>query len=208
MLHHSEDGWTAATSFEDVLDVNEEMLAVLAPHVPRFRFLLDDISRTSDEELRSRAMSAVGRLALFCFRHARRPDELIEQLAGWLDLVREVLRSPNGAAALAAIFRYILLRNEKRPPEEVVQTLLLIVGEEGRDAVVTAGEQLIERGRQEGLRKGRQEGQRDMLLKLLRGRFGALPDDAVARVQAADLPQLDRWFDRGLTAATLAEVLG
>ena len=46
-----------------------------------------------------------------------------------------------------------------------------------------------------------------MLLKLLSKRFGALPEDAVARVNAAGPTELEAWFDRGLTAASLAAVL-
>jgi hypothetical protein len=46
-----------------------------------------------------------------------------------------------------------------------------------------------------------------MLLKLLGKRFGALPEDAVARVNAAGPAELDAWVDRVLTAASLAEVL-
>jgi len=46
-----------------------------------------------------------------------------------------------------------------------------------------------------------------MLLKQLRVRFGALPETEVARVQAASAEQLERWTERVLSAATLAEVL-
>jgi hypothetical protein len=56
--------------------------------------------------------------------------------------------------------------------------------------------------------RGRQQGQRTALLKLLRSRFGALPEAAVARVNRADAAQLDLWFDQALSARTLAEVLG
>jgi hypothetical protein len=52
-----------------------------------------------------------------------------------------------------------------------------------------------------------QEGRREMLLKLLRTRFGAVPEAAVERVTAADLAQLDLWAERVLTAPTLADVL-
>ena len=45
-----------------------------------------------------------------------------------------------------------------------------------------------------------------MLLKLLTIRFGALPGDVVARMNAADLDQLARWFERGVTAPTLDAV--
>lgn len=72
---------------------------------------------------------------------------------------------------------------------------------------MTAGEQLIERGRQEGLQQGLQEGQRGTLLRQLRKRFGALPSEVEARVQAAGPEQLEEWVDRVLTAATLAEVM-
>jgi hypothetical protein len=64
---------------------------------------------------------------------------------------------------------------------------------------MTAGEQLIERGRVEG--------RRTTLLKQLRVRFGVLPSDVEARIQAADERQLDVWVERVLTAATLAEML-
>jgi len=203
VLHHSEKGWTSPTAFEDLLDLDAPTLALLRPFLPGFRFALDDVSSARDEDLRARAMTALGRLALFCFRHAREPDALIDNLRDWLGLVAEVRKAPNGAAALAAIFRYILLRNKQRDAEDVVKQLLLVAGEEARSEVMTAGEQLIERGRQEGVVKG----QRLIVLKLLRKRFGALPSEAEARVQAAGADQLDAWAERVLTAATLAEVL-
>jgi hypothetical protein len=73
--------------------------------------------------------------------------------------------------------------------------LLDVVRVEHTEEIMTAGEQLIERG----VKVGKEQS----LVKLLRARFGALPDDAAVRIHAADSTQLDSWFDRGLTAATL-----
>ena len=56
--------------------------------------------------------------------------------------------------------------------------------------------------------QGRVAGLRVWLLKLLTQRFGVLPADAVTRVMTANSGELEASFDRGLTAATLAEVLG
>jgi predicted transposase YdaD len=61
-------------------------------------------------------------------------------------------------------------------------------------------------GHQEGHQEGRREGEAEMLLRLLRIRFGTLPTDAVARVQAADPEALLHWSERVLSAATLDEV--
>ena len=69
--------------------------------------------------------------------------------------------------------------------------------------MASVADQLIEQGRREGEHKG----QRKLLLRLLRVRFGELPESAVAQVQTADAGQLDAWAERVLSAPTLAEVL-
>jgi predicted transposase/invertase (TIGR01784 family) len=204
VLHHSPAGWKAAVCFEDLLDVDEELLKTIAPYVPHFRFILDDISAVSDEQIRNRAITALGRLALWCFRHARTPEELIYGLGRWIDLVREVRRAPNGAAALAAIYRYIFSVNERLSAKEFVKLLSQAVGEEGRAEMASVAEQLREEGRREGV----QLGQREMLLKLLRARFGELSAAAIALVNAADVTELDLWLERALSASKLADVLG
>ena len=64
------------------------------------------------------------------------------------------------------------------------------------------------RGEAKGEAKGAVRGKRDALLLLLRQRFGPLPAAAVARVGKARAAELDVWFGRVLTAASLDEVLG
>jgi hypothetical protein len=61
--------------------------------------------------------------------------------------------------------------------------------------------------RDEASQEGRMEGERRSLLRLLRTRFGELPAAAIARVEAAELAELERWGERMFSAATLAEVL-
>jgi hypothetical protein len=48
------------------------------------------------------------------------------------------------------------------------------------------------------------EGEATALLRVLRARFGAVPDELASQVrQTADLPQLERWLDLASTAASL-----
>jgi hypothetical protein len=63
-------------------------------------------------------------------------------------------------------------------------------------------------GRKEGRDEGRKEEARSLLLRLLRARFGELPPAAVARIEGAELGDVERWVDRVLGARSLAEVLG
>ena len=64
------------------------------------------------------------------------------------------------------------------------------------------------RGEARGKAEGKAEGKREMLLLLLRQRFGRIPAAAVARIATATIEQLDAWFGQGLTASSLDEVLG
>jgi predicted transposase YdaD len=227
VVHHSQEGWTVATAFQNLLDLDDEALATVAEHVPRFTFLLDDISFASDEDLKARAMSALGRLVLFCLRSARTPSRIVQDIGGWVELIREVRRAPNGPAALVMVWRYIFEVQKQYEPEELVAMLNEAVGSEESEELLSVADKLIARGRKEGLQDGRREGleeglqkgreegreegllhERKLLQKLLVRRFGALPEAVVARVNAADFAQLEAWADQVLTALTLADVLG
>jgi hypothetical protein len=104
--------------------------------------------------------------------------------------VREVRGAPNGA---------------------LVGLLEQAVGEEGKAEMASVADQLREEGRREGhvdgVAEGLLRGQRKILLKQLRARFGELPEAAVARVNAAELGQLDTWAERVLSGQTLADVI-
>ncbi|WP_437292655.1 DUF4351 domain-containing protein [Sorangium sp. So ce426] len=83
---------------------------------------------------------------------------------------------------------------------------------EGRDEGLKEGrDEGLKEGRDEGLKEGRdeglKEGGRNLLLRQLRARFGELPAAVVARIDAADLAELERWGERVLGARTLDEVL-
>jgi hypothetical protein len=206
VLHHGPDGWTAATSFEALLDLDEEALADVAEHVPRFRFLLDDLAGQDDEVLHARAITALGKLALLCFKHARDPDELVARLERWADVMREVWKAPNGVAALALVLRYIYEVGGERTIEALRELTTRQLGKDAEEAIVSYAQQLRDEGERKGRREGRVEGHSELLLKLLRVRFGELPEGIAKRVATAALDQIDRWGERVLTAASLDEV--
>jgi hypothetical protein len=66
------------------------------------------------------------------------------------------------------------------------------------------------KGRLEGFDKGRIEGETrgraETLLRLMRRRYGAVPDTVIDRVHAAGIEDLDRWADAVLDAPSLDAV--
>jgi hypothetical protein len=216
VLHHSRSGWTAKVAFEELLDVDASVLAEIAPYVPHFRAVLDNLGEESEARLQARAMSALGRLALWCLKNSRSPELLVTRLGRWGELIRQVARAPDGRAAAGMIFAYMCEVDVTYGPEELLRLVRREIGEDVEEAIVTTADILRaegrlqgrNEGRSEGRNEGRSEGQREMLVRLLGKRFGALPEEAIARVNAAGPAELEAWFDRVLTAATLTDVLG
>jgi len=75
------------------------------------------------------------------------------------------------------------------------------------DIVEAWRQEAIREGFQQGERAGFQQGERAVLLRLLRRRFGASIDSTIElRVAVASSEQIERWTERVLSAATLAEL--
>ena len=100
--------------------------------------------------------------------------------------------------------------NAQIDQEQLGDIMLKHFGPKAEEVAVTAGQRLIQQGRQEGLQEGRQEGRQEgqvhLLLKLLTVRFGELSPETTARVQAADEQTLERLSERVITASTLSDV--
>ncbi|MFT3768775.1 MAG: Rpn family recombination-promoting nuclease/putative transposase [Minicystis sp.] len=218
VVYHGEARWYAATSFAELFDLDDDDRTALAPYLPSFRFVLDDLSLASDASIRGRKMSAFGRIVLWALKHARERGRILEDLAPWADLIKEMLRARNGQAAFELLLRYIL---EVRPDvalDELPALVATSFGPDAEEATMNALERWLEENtrearrqareeaRKEALAEGQREGQREMLSKLLVAKFGALPDTAAARVRNASATELEVWMLRVLTATSLAEV--
>lgn len=88
---------------------------------------------------------------------------------------------------------------ESRFVGQRLDRLLAVVQKEDREQIVSIADWFAEQGRQDALRTA--------LLRMLRTRFGTVPEAAAARIQAAETGQLNSWLDRLLTASSLDEVL-
>ena len=205
VLHHSEQGWQSSTRFENLFDPELISDPAVAALVPRFEFVLDDISRLSDQALRARALDQVTRLALWALRDARNPERLLSTARGFLRAVRELRASSGGLEALAVIVRYFALVTRQQTAENVVK--MMLAGAPALEATMTTlAERWMAEGRAEGEARGRLQGQRDLLAQLLSAKFGDLPEPARKRIATATEADLACWTARTLRAGSLADV--
>jgi predicted transposase YdaD len=210
LIHNSAGGWTAATAFQDVVAAEGEVRRALRPYIPRFEMRLIELGEGQARRLAARMLTAFGEIVLWCMSVAGDEARLEAELQHRAKAIEKMVQAPDGLAALGAVMRYIVATHQGMS-EKKTRELLEKVGPRTKEAVVTwvdAMEQRAEkRGEKRGVRRGVREGCARMLLQQLAARFGEVPAEVAARVEAAGEGELDRWALRMLTAPTLEDAL-
>jgi Domain of unknown function (DUF4351) len=134
------------------------------------------------------AARQVAPLALLGQTHIARPEVTLQAVVSRMRRVTDEALREHLLAALVALL----------PDEEMVNMV---------DRLLEEDEWLLELPFQQRiLAEGRRQGEAEVLLRLLRSRFGTLPEDVMARLNAADAETLLRWSERVLSASTLDAV--
>ena len=207
VLYHGTSPWSAPRSFSALFDLPSHVRPAIERSMVNFDYIVDDLSAIRDDELRARAaLTALGKLVELCFKHSRNRDEFLELLEGWGALMHEVMDAPNGLEALRHVMGYILQVHDHKA-SVIAAVVERAAGPEAKEAIMTEGERLIQQGVQQGIQQGVQQGQRDLLLLVLKGRFGTAVDaEAELRLATASAEQLARWALRFHAAASLSEL--
>jgi len=215
VVYHGESEWSAARDFQSLVELPEALVGA-AELVPSFRYVLDDLRRAGDEEIRSREAPPDATLAWIFFSQAYERDRGAEVLEACLDLFAPlVARLPMSKGLLEQFFTYSL-RVGFGDESDLSNALSRLGGPDLEELVVTAGEKLIEKGRaqgheeghEEGRQVGRLEGARHLFSKLLVQRDGPLSELRRERIERASLEELESWAERLASGDRLEDVFG
>lgn len=209
VLYHGERPWSGPVSLHQTIDLPPDLLDALAPHLPGFELVVDDLSRASEDEIERSTRDTLAMLALLLLKSgAHAPDPMTTRLLGHL---AAAMADEPGRAAVERAVRY--LYNVAEFDGDRLRARLAEAGTDKQleEVIMTAADRIraegfekgIERGIEQGIEQGQAQGRVVVLLRLLGLKFGELPDDVRARIERADIPTLDRWAERILTAPDL-----
>jgi hypothetical protein len=208
VLCHAEEGWNKAVSMGELYDLPTGLRPAVMPHLPEFRMVLDDLTKSSDEQIKARSLQALAALGLLLLRHARQDRSMAELMAEWIDLLRVVWNAQGGRESLATIVRYILLANRRTTIQDLESKVVPLLGTSAREVIMTEGQRLIELGRIEGRNEGRNEGRAAAVIAVLAARGLEVPDQVRDRVMGCTDPAtLDRWIALAVTAGSAEDVV-
>jgi predicted transposase YdaD len=205
VFYHGAKGWHAAKSFRDLIDFDDHLIRAIAPQIPDYRYIFDNLSDQSDEQLQARVLGEVGMLALlFLQRLPDHPDpEAVLRIV--TNLATSVVTAPSRVESLGMLVWYAF-RASDPDTSRLRQWIEANVGEHVIEAYKTSAERMTEETRKTALAEGRAEGRAEMLRRLLTLKFGALSAESEARLGKASVSDLDRWAERVLSAQRIDDV--
>jgi len=218
VLYHGPHGWRSSVRFHDYFAIPNDLVEILGPHIPQHELLLTDLSRYSDDELRSGTLDAVTRLL---FKHiSNEPEALLEHIINHFDLVERTFAEPSGLKSVLLVLEYVLKASDIAEQEVVrlsrrlsskvekeIMTTAERLREEGwKKGLETGLEQGLEQGLERGLEKGQLTGKQQILIRLLRLKFGEIGDTCTSAVEGMNEAELDNAAARVLTAESLDEL--
>ena len=193
VVYHGAADWTVPESLRGMIAADGPDLAFL----PGSGYILRNLRAMDIGALSTDAALRAGFITL-----RREALDFLAEIAGGL---------PAGGDLRRQVLEYVLRVYDVDLGELTAR--LREGGHNEMEALVgTIAETLLEQGEARGLRRGlaagKAEGKAEALLRLARGRFGAVPEGRAEQVLSADAETLDRWLDALAAAGTLEEVFG
>ena len=157
LLYHGRRPWSGPSR---LIDLMEPTARDLSAHVPDFEFILCDLSRFSDHEIRGTVLT---RATLLLMKHIFDPD-IRHKLPKLLALMRDLYQTEDGLSSIYTLLRYIMGAVDDISINEMRGMMDEALPETEEEVIMT----LAERLRREGFEKGRQEGKKIWTEKGLR----------------------------------------
>ncbi len=190
VLYNGERQWTAPLSLAKLFKPMEGFTP------PDFRYVVLDVNRYSPEALRPVEDVTSGVFLLEQSRDVAGLERVLDELKG-------VVEDPGLARDITSLVNDVATKLELSE-DEIPQAENL---EEVRMSLLQRAEKWTQQWMAEGEAKGQRLGMARTLKNQLQRRFGDVSDQAVDRIDRADVDTLERWSYRILDATVLEDVL-
>jgi hypothetical protein len=202
VLCHDRRPWPYPLELGALYDLPENARQALAPFLPDFRFILDDLAAVDVTQLSARSVSPLVAVALFALKRARHAADLLPELLVITRQFAALEHSPAPDEQIAALLAYIW-RVGQIDPRVLLEFTETHGGPKLESIMKTAAERLLD----EREAKGEAQGQAKALLRLMLRKFGSVPPAVEASVGCASAEQLERWIERVLFADSAQDVV-
>lgn len=193
VVYTGKSRWSAPVRLQDLIDLVPVGGEEAADYMPRFSFLLDDLSAVDPAELRARDVTVEVRVSMLSFVHVPGNARLHEAPQDWRDDLRALVDEPDGDLKLAAQMAYIMRKGET--PASDLASLFASLGPDAEKVYMTTADML----------KASEEAR--AILRNLKNRGVSVDEHSRDRIASClDAETLDTWLDRSVEITEIAEL--
>lgn len=164
VLFHGKSSWPSDyIRFSSLLSGPTDLLSA---YIPDFSFVLYDLARFSDDQIKGTIMA---RVVMMMYKYILDPN-LGEKLPGIFSLMRELMEKETGLQHLEAVLRYLFNTVDHISTDDIKTIVAQSLSDREGDFIMTLAEKLKKEGFEKGVEQGMQQGmQQGMLKGLLEG---------------------------------------
>ncbi|CAM4396150.1 MAG: Recombination-promoting nuclease RpnA [Legionellaceae bacterium] len=197
VLYHGKVVYPYSTDLNDLIHAPRELIEnfLFKP------FTLVDTHKIPDENLREKYWSG---LMLYIFKHifAREIMPYIESsIKLW-----QLIGHEGGKDYIINLVNYISTVAETADGQSAITYIANNIDKEIGDEVMTIAEQLIQKGKYEGISQGIAQGELNMLICMLEAKFHVIPEEYLNLINNADADTLLLWGRKAVFAKTMKDI--
>lgn len=163
VIHHGKSKWNVGLNLSDTL---EEVPEELKKYIPNFEYILYDLTRFEDKDIRGHVKL---RIFLEILKYIFSEEELPIKLKEIFELSEELAKEDKEEEYFETLVKYILNAQEKLDLKDLAD-IARESSIERSERVMTAGERLLNQGVELGIQQGLQQGlQQGVIQGLLEG---------------------------------------
>ena len=205
VLYHGERPWHAPLDIREIIALPDGHNLALEDYLPRFKYLLDDLTGLTPEDLKDRGLSDFPQLVVWLLSQLRFHTDQISVIEHTWTLFQRLERTGARAEILAA-FEYII--SVSSIEQKALNSFAERLGSDVKGDIMTLAEVLRQEGKIEGKLEGKLESKQETLVNLLTLKFSGKPsNETMVLIQTTESSeQLEAWIARVLNASSLDDV--
>ncbi len=160
VIYHGTPVWNISERFGALFDCGPELEFC----IPDFNYIICDLSRYEDEEIRGMVMLRIGLMIMkYIFR-----EDLTDRLTDIFTLFQELMNQTTGLEYLKTVLTYLAKGTQKVSKEDLSSALASVLHPKGGELMPTLAEQWIQEGREEGREEGETIGRKGGILEVIK----------------------------------------
>lgn len=199
VLYNGKSPWKAPLDMAELIAESHEELSQYRPSV---RYLL--LEERSEDPAKLAGMNNLVAV-LFRFEQCETRDDFLEVAKALAEWFEDSEHRDSARRILQWVWRLFGKRTKRDEPTDTMLDMQ-DYGAMLQDKIKEWEQELLEQGIEKGIEKGIAQGEVAVVLRLLREKFGEVPQPLRRRIDTASAEQLLEWAERILTAETIDDV--